>query len=50
MVYHLGFYLLCVVCLMTLIVVGADGVTYDNCQVVMISCIIKYKLIMFNII
>jgi hypothetical protein len=29
MVYHLGFYLLCVVCVMTLIVVGTDVVAHD---------------------
>jgi hypothetical protein len=50
MVYHLGFYLLCIVCVMTLIVVGVDVIAHDNCQVVMISCIIKSKLIMFDII
>jgi hypothetical protein len=49
MVYHLGFYLLCVVHVMTSIVVGVGGVAHDNCQMVTNSCIIKSKLIMFKI-
>jgi hypothetical protein len=49
MVYHLRFYLCCVICVMTLIVIGVDGVAHDNCQMLMISSRIKYKLIMFNI-
>jgi hypothetical protein len=30
MVYHLGFYLLCVIYVTTMIVVGVDVVMYDN--------------------
>jgi len=49
MVYHSRFYLLCVICVMTIIVVGANVVAHDNCQVVMINYIIRFGLIMLNL-
>jgi hypothetical protein len=49
MVNHLGFLLLCVVCVMTTIVVNIDVIAHDNCQVIMISHIIKFKLILHNL-
>jgi hypothetical protein len=49
MVYHSRFYLLCVICVMITIVVGINVVAHDNCQVVMINCVIKFRLIMLNL-
>jgi hypothetical protein len=49
MVYHLGFLLLCVVCVTTTIVVNIDMAAHDNCQVVMISHIIMFRLILHNL-
>jgi hypothetical protein len=49
MVYHLRFYLLRFICVMTKIIIGADVVVHNNCQVVMIDCIIKFRLIMPNL-
>jgi hypothetical protein len=49
MVKHLGFLLLCVVCVMTMIVVNVDVIAHDNCQVIMIDHVIKFKLILHNL-
>jgi hypothetical protein len=34
---------------MTMIVVNVDMIVHDNCQVIMINYIIKFKLILHNL-